>query len=74
MLGLCDLVSSYATDTYIAQPTMIIIVTNLPIRNQTEICDFLELTLPVQIHRQIFPRFPYPRSENNEIIFSNGRF
>ena len=52
---------------------MIIIVTNLPIRNQIEICDFLELALPVQVHRQIFPRFPYPRSENNEIIFSNDR-
>ena len=50
---------------------MIIIVTNLQIRNQIEICDFLELALPVQVHRQIFHRFPYPRSENNEIIFSN---
>ena len=58
---------------HIAQPTMIIIV-NLPIHNQREICDFLELALPVQVHRQIFPRFLYPRSENNEIIFSIDRF
>ena len=51
-----------------------IIIVNLPIHNQIEICDFLELALPVQVHRQIFPRFLYPRSETNEIIFGIDRF